>query len=147
MRRRVETDVELRVIAHLDIAAAGDPDRALVEREIAQLGGLVPATGPETRIARREGLAQRVAALGDEPRDDPMERRPVVIAGAGFLREVRDGIRRLVGAEREREGAALRELDGCLCSRSRSWRFRGRTSTRRRGRAAGGHDDARGRGA
>jgi hypothetical protein len=117
MWRGIQADVELRVIADLDVPAPRYPDGAFVEGKIAEFGRLAPTARSEPRIAGRGGLADRVAALGDEARDYAMERGSVLIAGPGFLREVRDSIGRLVGTQSERERAALRELDGRLGGR------------------------------
>ena len=87
---RVEADVELRVVADLDVAAAGDSYRAFVEGQIAELGFLLPATGPESRVPRGKRLAQRVASLGNESGDDAVERRAVVVARTRLTGEVRD---------------------------------------------------------
>src|SRR5947208_6196282 len=62
----------LGVIADLDIRTSRDAERTLAERQVVQLGGLIPATCP---------IPFWVAALHDEVRDDAVEREPVVEAG------------------------------------------------------------------
>src|SRR5881397_2698190 len=79
MRCRVEADVELGVVADLDVASAGDTYRAFVEGQIAELGFLLSAIGPEPLVPRGKRLAQRVAALGNEAGDNAVERRAIVV--------------------------------------------------------------------
>jgi len=49
-----------------------------------------------------------------------MEGQVVVEAASRFAREALDGLWSLVRAQRERERAAFRKLDGRLCGRLRS---------------------------
>src|SRR5438270_13289901 len=124
-------DEPLGVVVDRGVLAPRDPDRAEDEREVVVLRG---------RLAAARPVAERVPALHD-PVLDPVEREVVVEARAGLLREARDGLRGLVGAERERERAALRELDGRLVRGwagcwARARRLRGGTSCGRRAPAA-----------
>src|SRR2546428_9809175 len=135
-------DKPLCIVVDRRILPASNADRADLERKVVVFGRhlAAPGAGPE-----------RIPAL-HHPVFDPMEREVVVEATARLLREAGDGLRRLVGSQRECERAALRELDGGLVRRgrgrgTRARRLRGRTSWRRRAGAARGDEYGRGRGA
>src|SRR5438552_958952 len=156
---------ELRIIRDVDVIAARHPDRALHERQIAELCAFLSTTLADqvrVRIARaREGIA----TLGDEVRDDPVERESVVEARVRLEREDRHGLRSLVRAQLdddrparlERDRGLARGLvgrpgaDGALCRIPRCRERRldrrdGPPRRRRRGYAAptGGGDDGDG---
>src|SRR5438876_5577590 len=61
---RPDTHEPLGVVAGRDGGTSRDAERTLAERQVVQLGGLIPAAGP---------IAFRVAALHDEVRDDTVE--------------------------------------------------------------------------
>jgi hypothetical protein len=103
-------DEELRVIVEGRILASCDTDGPKLEAKVVVFAGYT--------LAARTG-AFRVAALND-PILNAMERQVVVEAASRFAREALDGLWSLVRAQRERERAAFRKLDGRLCGRLRS---------------------------
>src|SRR5205823_12715451 len=109
-------DEELRIVVERRVLAAGDPERTGLEGEVVVLAG--------HPLATRAGPF-RVTAL-DDPILDAMEREAVIEATPRFRDEALDGLRGLVGAQRERERSALGELDGRL-----RWFGRCRSSSRR----------------
>src|SRR5438094_777539 len=100
-------DKPLCIVVDRRILPASNADRADLERKVVVFGRHLAAAG-----------ADRIPAL-HHPLFDPMEREVVVEATARLLREASDGLRRLVGSQRECERAALRELDGGFVRRGR----------------------------
>src|ERR1044072_346491 len=122
-RRVLLDEKELRIVVEGRFLSASDACRSGLEREIVVLA--------RHALTARPGTG-RIATLND-PVLDAGEDEVVVEAASGFLHEARDGLRRLVGAPRERDRPALCELDGglggtCWCgsrlrtSRSIRWR-------------------------
>jgi hypothetical protein len=94
----------LTAVIYRRIRTACDADGTELEREVVVLA---------RHVLSASAGALRIAALHD-PILDAMEAEVVVEAAPRLVREARHGLRCLIGPERDRERAALRELDGRL---------------------------------
>src|SRR6266851_5085256 len=130
----------LAVVVERGILTARDADRAELETQIVVLARHAIAAGPGSF---------GIATL-DDPVLDAVEGQVVVKTATRFACEPLDGLRRLVGPERECERSPFGELDGrlcrvgagCLSGRSRPSSIR----TALRGRTTGNQREAGGKG-